>query len=60
MPLEGFGYEQHQSDEFLNYHSLLVLPPKVVLGKLAPILEQSLGYPFVSKNKKENVGVDGA
>ena len=37
-----------------------MLPPRVVLTKLAPILEQSLGYPFVSKNKKENVGVDGA
>ena len=30
-----------------------MLPPKVVLTKLAPILEQSLGYPFVSKNKAE-------
>ena len=26
MPLEGFGYEQHQTSEFLNYESLLVLP----------------------------------
>ena len=48
MPLEGFGYEHHQNTEFLNYRSLLVLPPKVVLAKLAPILEQSLGYPFKS------------
>jgi hypothetical protein len=41
MPLEGFGYEHHQNTEFLNHHSLLVLPPKAVLAKLAPILEQS-------------------
>ena len=46
MPLEGFGYEEHQKSEFLNYESLLVLPPKAVLSKLAPMLEVSLGYPF--------------
>jgi hypothetical protein len=49
MPLEGFGYEEHQRSEFLNWESLMMLPPKAVLSKLAPILEQSLGYPFRPK-----------
>ena len=53
MPLEGFGYKQHQNSEFLNYESLLVLPPKAVLTKLAPILELSLGYPFKPNNVPE-------
>ena len=53
MPFDGFGYQHHQTTEFLNYHALLVLPPKVVLERLAPILEQSLGYPFIPKDTLE-------
>ena len=53
MPLEGFGYEMDQHNEFLNYESLIVLPAKFVLSKLGPLLDKSLGYPFKPTNVAE-------